>query len=178
MEMTKRMPGRKCHKVRPKSHETKNRQPFAGASGHGTNLPHLQLGDAGSTTDMRPAKAIEATSTVCQVHDYAFVLWSGDKSWTNAIIADWNMDRILLVVDKKGSIKSLLRKHWLTCMRLVYINEDRSAATFLPAPHTSLPHQIFYLRHGDCRDQVFPPLLHSPPFTDIDYQRRRQMNSY
>jgi hypothetical protein len=168
----KRKAGRECHEERPTNRETKNWHQFAGASGHGTNLAHLQLGDTGTLADMRPAKDNQSNIDHLQVHDYAFVLRSRDKSWTYAIIADWSMDRILFAVDKKGSIKTLLRKHWLTCMRLVNINEDRSATTFLPAPHTSLPTPtlVSTLKSLDCRDQMFPPQSFFPPFTDTDYQ--------
>jgi hypothetical protein len=130
---TKKKSGGEYHEERPASRETKKRQSFASASAHGTDIPHLQLGEAGAHTDMRPAEVNLSDIDRLQLHDYAFVLRSREKSWTYAIIADRSTDHILFVVDMEGSIKTLLRKHWLTCMRLVNINKDHSTTAFLPA---------------------------------------------
>jgi hypothetical protein len=173
MKDTKRKADGEYHGERFTSSETKMNQSFASASAHGTDLPHLQLGDTGTLSDMRPAEDNLSNIDRLQVHDYAFVIRSRDKSWTYAIIADRSTDRILFAVDNKGSIKTLLRKHWLTCMRLVNINKDRN--TTLPALHTSSPHEVSYLKRGDCRDQVFLSLPLGTPFTDTGYQRRRRV---
>ncbi len=173
MSDTKRKAGGEYHGEGFTSSETKKNQSFASASAHGTDLPHLQLGDTGTLAAMRPAEVNLSEIDRLQVHDYAFILRSRDKSWTYAIIADRSTDRILFVVDNKGGIKTLLRKHWLTCMRLVNIGKDRS--TTLPALHTSSPHEASYLKRSDCRDQVFPSLPLDIPFTDTDYLRRRRV---
>jgi hypothetical protein len=103
---------------------------------------------------MRPAEVNISEIDRLQVHDYAFILRSRDKLWTYAIIADQSTDRILFAVDNKGGIKSLLRKHWLTCMRLVNIDKDRS--TTLPSLHICSPPLVSIPKSLDCRDQVFP----------------------
>ena len=173
MSDTKRKAGGEYHGERFTSSETKNNQSFASASAHGTDLPHLQLGDPGTLADMRPAEVNLSEIDRLQVHDNAFILRSRDKSWTYAIITDRSTDRILFAVDNKGGIKTLLRKHLLTCMRLVNIGKDRS--TTLPARHISSPHEASYLKRSDCRDQVFPSLPLDIPFTDTDYLRRRRV---
>jgi hypothetical protein len=173
MKDTKRKAGGEYHGEGFTSSETKKKQSFASASAHGTNLPHLQLGDTGTLADMRPAEANLSEIDRLQVHDYAFILRSRDKSWTYAIIADRSTDRIIFAVDNEGGIKTLLRKHWLTCMRLVNIDKDRS--TTLPALYTSSPHEASYLKRSDCREQVFPSLPLDIPFTDTDYLCRRRV---
>ena len=172
MSDMKRKAGGEYHGVGFTSSETKKKQSFASASAHGTDLPHLQLGDTGTLADMRPAEFNICEIDRLQVHDYAFVLRSRDKSWTYAIIADRSTDRILFAVDNEGGIKTLLRKHWLTCMRLVNIDKERST---LPALYTSSPHEASYLKRSDCREQVFPSLPLDIPFTDTDYLRRRRV---
>jgi hypothetical protein len=173
MSDTKRKAGGEYHGEGFTSSETKKKQSFASASARGTNLPHLQLGDTGTLADMRPAEVNISEIDRLQVHDYAFILRSRDKSWTYAIIADRSTDRINFAVDNEGGIKTLLRKHWLTCMRLVNIDKDRSTA--LPALYTSSPHEASYLKRSDCREQVFPSLPLDIPFTDTDYLRRRRV---
>ena len=61
------------------SSETKNNQSFASASAHGTDLPHLQLGDPGTLADMRPAEVNLSEIDRLQVHDYAFISRTRDK---------------------------------------------------------------------------------------------------
>ena len=173
MSDTKRKPSGVYHGERFTSSETEKKQSFASASAHGTDFPHPQLGDTGTLADMRPAETNLSEIDRLQVHDCAFVLRSRDKSWTYATIADRSTDRILFAVDNKGTIKTLLRRHWLTFIRLGNIDKDRS--TTLPALHTSSPHQVSYLKCGDFRDQVVPSLPLGTPFTDTDYQRRRRV---
>ena len=82
MSDTKRKAGGEYHGEGFTSSETKKKQSFASASAHGTNLPHLQLGDTGTLADMRPAEVNISEIDRLQVHDYAFILRSRDKLWT------------------------------------------------------------------------------------------------
>lgn len=187
-EMTRAVNGR--HRAR--SSRSKNNDSFSNIPSHDTYLHHLSIGDVGAPSDMCSTQEEANFSEIdrLQVHDFAFVLRSADKTWTYAIIADRDEDSILFVMDTTGSIKLLLRKNWSACVRLVNnthqlklkrttslpteveinINQIFRRTSTLPAPtrYASIPSPVISFHSGDSRDQVpasmsdFPPLPFGP----------------
>ena len=85
-----------------------------------TFLPHLDLGDAGTTRDMilfehSPSIALKIMNSL-RVHDFAFIQRSSGQ-WTYAIIAEKREDAIRFVVNGNGDTKTLSKKHWYTSIR-------------------------------------------------------------
>jgi len=89
-----------------------------------TFLPHLDLGDVGTTKDMNTFESILSKPIALErmnclrVHDFAFILRSHGQ-WTYAIIADKQDDAIRFVMNANGDTKVLSRKRWYSSIRLV-----------------------------------------------------------
>lgn len=105
---------------------------FSSCRNNTTFLPHLELGDVGTSLDMtiepNMYKALKKANFLL-AHDFAFVLRSNGQ-WTYAMVAhrgpigtsDGEEDALLFVLDMKGSTKKLSRKHWSSCIRMVNTN--------------------------------------------------------
>jgi len=98
-----------------------------GVDDHSTFLPHLDLGDVGTSRDMiqfeyGPSIASKIMNSL-RVHDFAFIQRS-DGRWTYAIIADKEEDYIRFVVDANGDTKRLSKKHW--CSSIRWVNPDEA----------------------------------------------------
>lgn len=110
-----------------------------------TYLPHLDLGDVGSPSDMMihhpdlsssttssDAKQTPKTTTMTidslKVHDFAFILRS-DGQWTYAIIANRTSTSIRFVVDGNGGTKNLSNRCWMSSIRLVNDGATGAATT-------------------------------------------------
>ena len=101
------------------------------SSSNHTYLPHLDLGNVGTSQDMiiesSRSIALEKMNSL-QIHDFTFVLRS-DGQWTYAIIADRQDNTIRFVVDTIGDSKTLSKKHWSTSIRLVNPDEACGSGT-------------------------------------------------
>mmetsp|Transcript_35937 Transcript_35937/g.63047 ORF Transcript_35937/g.63047 Transcript_35937/m.63047 type:complete len:411 (+) Transcript_35937:43-1275(+) len=101
---------------------TNNHTSSSSASSDHTYLPHLDLGDVGTSQDMiiessSRSIALEKLNSL-KIHDFTFILRS-DGQWTYAIIADRQDNTIRFVVNTDGDAKTLSEKHWSTSIRLV-----------------------------------------------------------
>lgn len=104
---------------RPRNIKHKNKTISSHDGGYDTFLPHLNIGDVGTSQDMVQAEPSQYEINSLQNHDFAFIKRSDGLSWTYAIIASRTENTIRFVVDTDGSTKYVSRNHWQTHVRLV-----------------------------------------------------------
>ena len=94
--------------------------------------PDFDLGDKSPTTKYQiiqsdPNEALRSIDQL-RVHDFAWILRSS-REWTYAIVADFpkqeNDECIRFVIDKMGNTKTLQKKYWAKCIRLVGSGKNR-----------------------------------------------------
>jgi hypothetical protein len=135
-----------------------------------TFLPHLQIGDNGTSRDMIMVsnRAINfKMANSLQTHDFAFVLRSNGE-WTYAIVAHRGLidtsseDVLLVVVDDMGSTKKMTKKYWATCIRMVNSDAMSSLIEMLQPPACRKEDTMHYLA------DVFEPVdnLHKKNWVD------------
>lgn len=115
-----------------------------------TFLPHLGLGDIGTSQDM----TVESNRSIqlekmhsLRVHDFVFVLRSNTQLWTYAIISDRQKDTIQFVVDEAGSTKTLPKNHWLKSIR--FVNKPQKKSTTAPSPSSSASSSALFMHQTD-----------------------------
>lgn len=120
-----------------------------------TYIPHLSLGDTSCPEDMLE-KSTESDMDSLKTHDFAFVKRCCGH-YTYAIIAYKSEDEILFVLDTNGSTKTLNRRHWSRCVRLVDTNHVHSYATTSYDRSSSSPHSSDTCKVKRAHDTPKPP---------------------